>query len=209
MRGSLTASVVSVLASAVAGTLLLAPAAHAGDSGSGRTTIRMEVRDCEGCTIRPALLRIDADGKTQDYWGTAVRVRDGVAVMRVPTDTTAGMSFVIYAGTRAPDINALPVIVTQYLGQPAGSVVTRAQARAAKQASGCWLGTSASSVTLRVQATTVRLATFPPDGTTTPVVTAWLVPSIRVPKGQDPSSFGAVFNGVLATQNGGWPCNAG
>lgn len=172
-------------------------------SSAGMTTITLRISNCEGCTIQPMLLREDADGKEADYTGDKVKVRDGVAVMKVPTDDTPGMSFLV-DGPGPESINALPVLVVQYRGFAPGTVVTRAQAKAAKKGSGCWLGTTASSITLRARATTVRLPTFPPDGTTTPVITAWLVPTAKAVGG-----FDEVFNGVLATQNSGWPCNAG
>jgi hypothetical protein len=172
-------------------------------SAEGMTTITLKVRNCDGCTIQPMLLRTDADGQVADYTGTKVKVRDGVAVMRVPTDDTPGMSFLV-DGPGREAIDALPVLVVQYKGYAPGSVVTRAQAKAAKQASGCWLGTSASSVTLRARAMTVQLPTFPPDGTTTSVTAAWLVPT-----GNAVGGFDQATKGVIATQNSGWPCNAG
>ena len=181
----------------------LAAPVSAGDT-SGRTTITMRVADCEGCTIQPVLERIDADGVGATYSGATVTVRNGVAVMRVPTDKTPGMSFRI-DGPRREDINAGPVIVTQYKGFAPGTVVTPAQARKAKQASGCWVGTSAASVTLEVRTMTVLMDKFPPDGPgKTRVTTGWLVPTVKAPGNFDPT-----FKGVIAVQDIGWPCNAG
>jgi hypothetical protein len=172
-------------------------------SAADMTTITLKIRNCDGCTIQPMLLREDADGKEADYTGTKVKVRDGVAVMKVPTDDTPGMSFLV-EGPGPLGIDAIPVLVVQYKGFAPGTVVTRAQAKAAKKASGCWLGTSASSITLRARAMTVQLPTFPPDGTTTSVTAAWLVPTAKAGGGFDQAT-----KGVLATQNSGWPCNAG
>ena len=123
------------------------------------TTITLKIRNCDGCTIQPMLLRTDADGTDGGLHRHKVKVRDGVAVMKVPTDDTPGMSFLV-DGPGTENIDALPVLVTQYKGYAPGTVVTRAQAKAAKKASGCWLGTSASSVTLRARAMTVRLPAF-------------------------------------------------
>ena len=172
-------------------------------SAEDMTTITLKIRNCEGCTIQPMLLREDADGAEADYTGTKVKVSDGVAVMKVPTDDTPGMSFLV-DGPGREDINAMPVLVVQYKGYAPGTVVTRAQAKAAKKGSGCWLGTSASSVTLRARAMTVQLPSFPPDGTTTSVTAAWLVPT-----GNAVGGFDQATKGVIATQNSGWPCNAG
>lgn len=176
-----------------------APPALAADT----TTITLKIVNCDGCAVQPMLLRTDADGQVANYTGDKVKVHGGVAVMQVPTNDTAGMSFLL-DGPGKEYINALPVLVTQYRGYRPGTVVSPVQAKAAKKASGCWLGTSASSVTLRARAKTVLLPTFPPDGTTTPVKTAWLVPTAKAVGG-----FDDVTKGVLATQNSGWPCNAG
>ena len=184
---------------ALVGVALSAPPALA----AGTTTITLEIRGCDACVVQPMLLRTDADGKLANYTGDKVTVQGGVAVMMVPTDDTPGMSFLL-AGPGQAGIDAQPVLVIQYRGYRPGTVVTRAEAKAAKKASGCWLGTSASRITLRARATTVRLPMFPPDGTTTPIKTAWLVPTAKAVGG-----FGDVRKGVLATQNTGWPCNAG
>lgn len=172
-------------------------------SAAGMTTITLKMRNCEGCTIQPMLLREDADGQEADYTGTKVKVRDGVAVMKVPTDDTPGMSFLV-EGPGPLGIDAIPVLVVQYKGYAPGTVVTRAQAKAAKKASGCWLGTSASSITLRARAATVQLPTFDGNGTTAAVPMAWLIPT-----GNAVGGFDAATKGVIATQNSGWPCNAG
>ncbi len=194
-----------VVAAAVVAILVpgAATPAQAGDVVPGRTTITMRVADCEGCTIRPTLSRIDADGKAVGYYPKAVTVRNGVAVMRVPTAKTPGMSFLI-SGPSLESINAAPVVVVQYKGYKPGSIVTKAQAKAAKQASGCWVGTSQSQVTLSVATATVLMPTFPPDGTKTRVTLGWLVPTAKAP-----GNFGQTFKGVIATQDAGWPCDAG
>lgn len=178
--------------------------AHAGDASSGTTTIRMTVRDCAGCTVQPSLFRLDADGTSAEWQAPRQKVRNGVVTMVVPTDKTPGLSFLIDGPTRE-DINAAPVIVVQFKGIAPGTVVTRAQALAAKQASGCWAGTSAAFVSLTAQATVVRMQKFPIDGPgTTRVTTAWLVPSQKAP-----GNFDDLDGAPLATQQGAWPCNAG
>ena len=188
---------------AAAATLLAIGAMEPAAMAAGTTTITLKITGCDGCEVQPMLMRTDADGKLATYTGTKVKVRKGVAIMKVPTDNTPGMSFLL-DGPTAAAIDAVPVLVTQYRGHRPGSVVTPAQAKAAKKASGCWVGTSAGSVTLTARATTVRLPAFPADGTATPVTTAWLVPTAKAAGG-----FDDVTKGVLATQNGGWPCNAG
>ncbi len=188
----------------VAAAVAVAAPAKAGDvATSGMTTITMKVANCEGCSIRPSLTRVDADGKAAGYYGKAVKVRNGVAVMRVPTSKTPGMSFRINGPTREP-VNYAPVVVVQYKGYKPGTVVTRAQAKAAKQASACWEGTSSSSVSLSVRAARVLVPTFPPDGTTTLATFGWFVPT-----GNAPGNFGPTYKGVIGTQDAGWDCDAG
>ncbi len=172
-------------------------------TAEGMTTITLKIRNCDGCTIQPTLLRADADGQEADYTGKKVKVSDGVAVMKVPTDDTPGMSFLV-RGPGPLGIDAVPVLVVQYKGYAPGTVVTPAQAKAAKKASGCWLGTSADSITLRARAATVQLPTFDGGGTTSAVPLAWLIPT-----GKAVGGFDDTQKGVIATQNTGWPCNAG
>lgn len=202
MRRAASAILTGLVAGALIATgVLLAPP---GLASADQTTIRMEVRDCEGCTIQPTLLLLDADGTSVQWEGKRVRVRDGQAVLRVPTSKTPGMSFLI-DGPNREDINAAPVIVTQFKGYAPGSVVTKAQARKAKRASACWAGTTDAEVSLTVQAMTVVMPKFPDDGTgTTRVATGWFVPTQKAPGGFEPT-----FGAPLATQEGAWPCNAG
>jgi len=188
----------------IAATVGIAAPANAGDvAASGTTTITMRVANCEGCFIRPSLTRVDADGKSVGYYGKAIKVRNGVAVLRVPTSKTPGMSFRINGPTRVP-VNYAPVLVVQYKGYAPGTVVTKAQAKAAKQASACWEGTSSSSVTLSVRAARVLVPKFPPDGTKTLATFGWFVPTAKAP-----GNFGPTYKGVIGTQEAGWVCDAG
>lgn len=190
MKRMLVTAAMSVLAAAVVATPALA-----GDQASGTTTITMQVTGCDGCSITPTQgLRLSKNDATT-WVGTPATVSGGRAVMVVPTRRTAGMSFTIDL-PKPVQIGAMPVITTQYKGVAPGSVVTRAQARAATDASACWSGTSSSEATLDVRVSRVVMKKFPGPGLVR-VPLAWVVPTLDAPGG-----FDEAFKGVLGTQEG-------
>jgi hypothetical protein len=157
------------------------------------TVITMRVTGCEGCTITP----VQAISGQADIWtGTPTKVRGGQAQLTVPTSRTAGMSFNLDA-TWPVDINAMPVIVTQYQGFAPGQRVSVAQAKAAKRATACWAGTSQPSVTLSVRVGRVMMAGFPAGRAKVPL--AYLVPTAETTGG-----FSDTVKGVLAQQEAWW-----
>lgn len=117
------------------------------------TAIVFKVKGCNGCSIG-AQRAISYNSTTKphqpDYWnGPSATVRNGRAVLRVPTAYTRGMSFTLIAGWEV-NRNAVPNIVTRIAGKKAGQKVSsRAVARATK-ATACWAGTTRSKVVLRV-----------------------------------------------------------
>jgi hypothetical protein len=117
------------------------------------TAVVLKVKGCNGCTIG-VQRAISFDSRTKphqpEYWnGPSTTVRNGRAVLRVPTAYTRGMSFTLIASWEV-NRNAVPNIVTRIAGKRAGQRVTgRAVARATK-ATACWAGTSRSKVVLRV-----------------------------------------------------------
>ena len=119
----------------------------------------------------------------------------------VPVASTQGMSFNITAPWKV-DIDAEPVIVTQYQGRAEGSLVTKGQAMASAKATACWSGTTAASVTLRVS---VRRVTLPGmmKGSTVKVPLAWMRPTVGTTGGFDKAQ-----KGVIAQQEA-WYCPAG
>ena len=119
----------------------------------------------------------------------------------VPVASTQGMSFNITAPWKV-DIDAEPVIVTQYQGRAEGSRVTKGQATASAKATACWSGTTAASVTLRVS---VRRVTLPGmmKGSTVKVPLAWMRPTVGTTGGFDKAQ-----KGVIAQQEA-WYCPAG
>jgi hypothetical protein len=142
-----------VTGAAIAAALSLATgSAHA---ASPSTTITLKVTGCEGCTI--GVQRAITGGNpskitpaTPAFWeGTPVKVKSGVATLKVPTANTSGMSFTITAPWES-GTNAVSNIV---LGsaRPAGSTVTSSQQAKTTQATACWAGTAKTSVTIKVQ----------------------------------------------------------
>ncbi len=157
------------------------------------TTISMRVSGCEGCTITP----VQAVNGQNDIWtGTAVTVKGGRAEFSVPTSRTAGMSFNLDASWQV-DINAIPVIVTQYQGFQAGQRVSTAQAKSAKQATACWAGTQQSSVSLTVKVGRVMTAGFPSGRAKVPL--AYFVPTLETTGG-----FSSTVKGTIAQQEAWW-----
>lgn len=177
-------------AAMVAATLVAATPATAADP---TTTITFRVTGCEGCVLRGA--NTPMTGAV--YNAPKARVQGGVATVTVPTSQTRGMYFAVEAPWKVL-INAQPLLVFQYQGQPAGGRTTRPQAIASKRASACWSGTTAASAELRVVVHRVRMPAFDPGGSakTTQVPMAYVVPT------QDAlTPFWPLVKGVLATQN--------
>ena len=175
--------------------IVLVPAG-ASSAATVDTTITMAVSGCEGCTITPVQA---ITGSSNVYTGTPVKVTGGQAVFVVPTSKTVGMSFNLEA-TWQVDINAMPVIVTQYQGISPGQAVTRAQALAAKRATACWAGTTSSSVSLQVQVGRVMMPGFPSGRAKVPL--AWFVPTAATTGG-----FSKAYKGTIAQQDA-WYCPA-
>jgi hypothetical protein len=163
------------------------------------TTITMNVNGCNGCTITP----VQAVTGAADVWtGSGGKVTGGSVVLTVPTARTVGMSFNLDASWQV-DINAIPVIVTQYQGFQPGQRVTRQQAMAAKRATACWAGTAEPAVTLRLTVRRVWLPGFPEGTRRTKAPLAWLVPTAASTGG-----FSRTSRGVIAQQEA-WYCPAG
>lgn len=170
--------------------VLVGPPAQAADP---TTTITFRVTGCEGCVLQGATTPETGDV----YNAPKARVQGGVATVTVPTAETVGMYFSVDAPWKVL-INAQPLLVFQYKGQPAGGRTTRPQAMASKRASACWAGTTAPTVELRVVVHRVRMPAFDPGGTakTTQVPMAYVVPTQAAL-----TPFWPLVKGVLATQN--------
>ncbi len=95
--------------------------------------------------------------------------------------------------------------MVQYKGYAPGTVVTRAQAEG-REAGERLLARDVSQQRHPAGPGGDRAAADLPDGngTTSAVPMAWLIPT-----GNAMGGFDAATKGVIATQNSGWPCNAG
>jgi hypothetical protein len=112
---------------------------------SARTTLRLDVAGCSRCHVQ---LQHAINGVEHVWTSHPQRVgSDHVAVFHLRTALTHGLSVTIWAPWEG-DIDAVLNVVTRYAGHDVGSRVTRADARAAKRAEGCWAGTSQSEATL-------------------------------------------------------------
>lgn len=187
------AAVASLLTLAAIG--VAAPPASAEDT----TTITMKVTGCEGCAITPVQALNAGSAQASIWTGTKAVVKNGRVVFTVPTSKTAGMSFNLDARWQV-DINAEPVIVTQYKGAQPGQRVTKRQAKAFDQATACWAGTTSTAVTLRVMVRRVWLPGFPEGSGKAKVPLAWMVPTAETSGGFDDAD-----KGVIAQQEA-WYC---
>lgn len=187
------AAIASLLTLAAVG--VAAPPASAEDM----TTITMKVTGCEGCAITPVQALNAGSAQASIWTGTKAVVKNGRVVFTVPTAKTAGMSFNLDA--RWPvDMDAVPVIVTQYKGAQPGQRVTKRQAKAFDQATACWAGTTSTAVTLRVMVRRVWMPGFAQGSGKTKVPLAWMVPTAETSGG-----FADADKGVIAQQEA-WYC---
>ena len=159
--------------SAVAAALSLATGpAHA---ASPTTTITLKVTGCEGCTI--GVQRAITGGNPSKitpakptFWeGTPVKVKSGVATLKVPTANTSGMSFTITAPWQTANFVSNIVLGS---ARPAGSTVTSSQQAATTKATACWAGTAKTAVTIKVQVVKASLS----GGAT--AASAWATPTV-------------------------------
>ena len=158
--GNSSASRILVTGAAVAAALSLATgSAHA---ASPSTTITLKVTGCEGCTI--GVQRAITGGNpskitpaTPAFWeGTPVKVKSGVATLKVPTANTSGMSFTITAPWESGTNSVSNIVLGS--ARPAGSTVTSSQQAKTTQATACWAGTAKTSVTIKVQVVKASLS---------------------------------------------------
>lgn len=129
------------------------PTLSAAGRGSVPTTrIRLRVRSCAHCPVMLMQAVPEPDGHV---WRTRQhRVRDGWVAFTVPTRRTVGMS--IDLDPRWSKFEAHTNVVIRYAHARVGQRIDVATARHKRRAEGCWAGTTAAKVTLRV-----RVVKFP------------------------------------------------
>ena len=168
-----TAARITATGAAFAAALSLATGpAHA---AAPTTTITLKVTGCEGCTI--GVQRAITGGNPSKitpakptYWeGTSVKIKSGVATLKVPTANTSGMSFTITAPWESANFVSNIVLGS---ARPAGSTVTSSQQAATAKATACWAGTAKTAVTIKVQVAKASLG----EGAT--AASAWATPTL-------------------------------
>lgn len=157
-----TATRVAVLGLAATVLTLTAPpatTARPADAAQRPATTRivLNISGCDGCSLAAHSY---VDG-SQDVWSSkGATVRDGRAVLKVPTARTAGMTVALTAPWEKR-VGAVGQLVFRYGGHRAGDKVTTAAAKDAKRGSACFAGTEARRLTLKVK---VYRAHFPGTG---------------------------------------------
>ena len=150
-------------------------------------TLNFTGNGCEGCVITPRQLIYASDNGGQDVswnddFSTQRKVRGDSVTLRVPTESTRGMYFLLDPPeSKSLDmLDANPMVVFQYAGYSPGEWVERAQAVKASSASPCWSGTTEASVSLTVNVRAVKrqgLTDTPGGSTTVRVPLAWVAPT--------------------------------
>ena len=121
---------------------------------------------------------------------------DHHAVFHVLTSRTQGLSFVLTAPWEG-DTGAVSNIVTRYAGHKVDSHVSRAAARSAGHAEGCWAGTTLDEVRLDFHVSRVRAKTL--DGHRTHIPLAYATHTMSSWK---PSV--KTFKGTIGNQDAFW-----
>ncbi len=165
-------------------------------SNGPSTLVRFVVRNCEGCTIgvqrglanEPATTVVPTQ---PDYWnGPTAKVRNGLAMLSVPTAVTSGMSFTLSAPWEG-DTEAITNIVLGGAG-PVGRTFTTNQAENRKRATACWAGTTASSTTINVSV--ARRTMKGAMDKSEVFAVAWASPSVAVIGRLSPTVSGMLAN---------------
>jgi hypothetical protein len=150
-----------------------AASADAGRDGTPYTRLHVHVTGCDHCAVT---LQHAVSGRLFVWTSKPQRVGpDQVAMFRVRTSRTRGLSFVLHAPWEG-NTGGVPNIVTRYAGASIGSHVTRDRARHASRATGCWAGTTSSAVRLRFHVARVAGRTL--DGRPTQIPLAYAVHSM-------------------------------
>ena len=121
-------------------------------------------------------------------------MRSGRVTLRVPTNLTRGLYFgVSCSGDVCNSSNAAPVVALRYPAYAPGTTVPDSGAKAQKQASACWAGTSVAAVTIPL-----TMTVFPDVILTRQAhsIRVWANPQVAVV----PGTWLATYKGGLGTQ---------
>jgi hypothetical protein len=158
------------------------------------TTLVISLAGCEGCKVFAG-----QDGtKTQPLatpWQVSGTVGSGRVTLTVPTRRTTGMHFAVTCGGDICNSNnAQPVVVLRYRDFPVGAIVEDGAAEQQTEASGCWAGTTSSTVRLHLSMTVF------PDVIAlrhAHSILVWASPQVAVV----PGTWEATYHGGLGTQS--------
>ncbi|HEX4473029.1 MAG TPA: hypothetical protein VH085_13745 [Nocardioides sp.] len=141
---------------------------EAATSAPTHTTVRIHVTGCDSCTVQ---LQHAVNGQLHVWTSRAQRVgSDHHAVFQVRTARTRGLSFLVTAPWEG-NTGAVSNMVTRYAGQRVDAHVSRAAARRAGHAEGCWAGTTLDDVRLTFHVARVAARTL--DGHRTQIPLAY------------------------------------
>ncbi len=151
-----------------------------------KTTIKIVVSGCEGCTIGwQRALASDttvAPGKPKFLTGEQRKVSGGQVTFTIPTKLTQGVSFTITAPWEA----GLDYVTNIVLGSdsltgssaaPAGTKVSTTQAKQRQEGSPCWQGTTKARAVIEVSVAKISVAGVP-VGTKGKAPLAWASPTV-------------------------------
>ena len=171
-----------------------------GTTASAPTTVAMTrivvtMARCEGCTVRAARF-YSRNGRTVSArYLTAARVRNGVAVLRVPRAATTGMAFEVVTPDHAGTGNAVPVVTLRFARTVVGSTVTARSAMRSRSGSWCWAGTRAATISLPLAV--VRWTQTAPGPDQGPQIAVWSKTMRPVLAG----TFGPTYKGGMGHQD--------
>lgn len=167
-------------------------------AATAKTTIRFVISgSCEGCQI--GAQRALGQGSTArpsrpQYWESKqATVRNGVAVLVVPTAATQGMSFTLMAPWESDDVGARSNIVLRSKGRSIGARVSASQAKKTRLATACWAGTRSSGVRIKVSVTPVIVQGYTGPAT---AALAWTSPTVKTI-----GPWHKTYHGILANQD--------
>lgn len=169
----------------------------------GIAQVTVTVTGCDDCTIKAewsAATNSTSEVDPTDLWNSGeLPVTNGAISFPVPVQKSQGLSFDVFSPRDKKE--ARNVAVVRYTTVPVGTQVTPQQAASAKQAYGCWAGTTFAEANLNLQ---VDWYTGPDlKGRPSPYLRAYFNPGLAT-YGESSDAY----KGGLSHQNI-WACSFG
>lgn len=137
----------------VAASLALTGTTSAG-AAAKTTTVTVAIADCEGCEV--TLASFTAEDPADGWVADPVAVEDGKAVVDVPTDRTLGLTIAVHTPWEG-HLGYETYAALRYTGETVGERIGFRKARTMEKASGCYAGTHATELTIRLKVKRVML----------------------------------------------------